>query len=138
MMRCKAADPMMCEVESPSPDLTDVQSLTPRDLTKALIKLQSFEGSFSLSTDLATMLDVSMVELEAKIRSCGIGLAEGLTKEVWATVLAVTMFETKLEAEKEIWELVAEKAKTWVASLEGLKGEDLKHLETLAREVCGH
>lgn len=81
-MRCKAADPMMCEVESLGPNLTDAQCLTPRDLTKALIKLQSFEGSFSLSTVLATILDVSMVELEAKIRSCGIGLAERLKKEL--------------------------------------------------------
>lgn len=133
-VRCRDVQ-MTYEVEIPK----EIQPLTTRDQAKALIALQSFEGSFVLSTTLAALLQVPFVNLEAKIKGfCGSGLSDGLMKDVWATVLAVMMFERKLAAEKDVWELVVEKAKLWVAELDGLKGEDLKKLEMLAGEVRGH
>lgn len=115
----------------------EVQQLTLRDRTKALIALQSFEGSFSLTSSLATLLEVPFGELEAKIKaSRGHGLTDVLMNEIWATVLAVTFFERKLVAEKEVWDLVVQKAKSWMAGLSGLKDDDLKKLELLAEGAC--
>jgi hypothetical protein len=117
-----------------------VQPLAPHERTKALIALQSFEGSFPLTATLAAILEIPIAELEAKIKGSrgNSGFSDGLVKDVWATMLAITMFERKLATDKGVWEMVVEKAKLWVTGLNGLKVEDIKKLETLAGEVCGH
>ncbi len=45
---------------------------------------------------------------------------------MWATILAVTFLEEKMDKEKEVWEMVAEKAKQWLA---GASVEDGKVIQ---------
>ena len=39
------------------------------------------------------------------------------TEDVWATVFAIVYFELKLKDEADEWDLLAEKAETWLASM---------------------
>ena len=55
---------------------------------------------------------------------------------MWATVLAVCMFESRLGAERDMWELVVEKVNDWVYGVSLVeKGVDVEGLRELAREV---
>ena len=66
--------------------------------------------------------------------SCG-SLSGKEKENLWATVLAVFMFEKKLSSEKDMWELVVSKARDWVSELVSAWDEDVKRLEILASEV---
>jgi hypothetical protein len=87
------------------------------------------------------MLGVSLADLEAKLANfvptSGKSLQEPDKKKLWATVLALFVFEGKLMSEKEIWELVAEKARDWISTLAAVQKKDVENLESLAREVLG-
>ena len=106
-------------------------------LSQRLIALQSFEGSFSFTQALAAVLGVPFPELEAKLMEFIPSNFESSDayQTVWATVLAVTMFEKKLAGEKDVWELVVAKARDWIAALPSVQDEDVKRLETMAIEV---
>lgn len=117
---------------------TGTQPLSP--LTNALIDIQTYEGSFRLDSALAAMLGVSMPDLEAKLAMCFLSdsssnLTEEQKREVWATVVAIKVFETRLAGERNVWELVVDKAKVWVRIMMG--NGDVKVLEKLAGEVLG-
>lgn len=96
--------------DSPTDDGAPVKEAslpsTPRGRTTVLIELQTFEGSFPLSTKLAELLGTPWNDLEAKLgrsRTCITGqVSEKTMKEVWATVLAVKMFEVRLASEKGV------------------------------------
>jgi hypothetical protein len=113
--------------------------MTTKDRVKALIDLQSFEGSFSLTPALASTLQVPLNDLEAKLKAftpIGSGkLGEQDTTKLWATLLAVCMFESKLGAERDTWELVVEKANSWLSGLSW--NTDVDKLRDLAREALG-
>jgi hypothetical protein len=115
---------------------TPVQTpMTPRDRAKALIAQQSFEGYFPLSVSLAQILGAAFSFLQAKLSDLSpiaIPLGEEVTARLWATLLAIGYFERELRSEVEMWELVVEKAKTWI---EGVVGDEAKKLEGLVSEV---
>jgi hypothetical protein len=115
--------------------------MTTKDRVKALIDLQSFEGSFSLTATLASTLQVPLIDLEAKLKAftpTGSGkLGEQDKTKLWATLLAVCMFESKLGAERDMWELVVEKANDWISGLSSVQSTDMDKLRDLAREVLG-
>jgi hypothetical protein len=139
MTREKVASPM---TDNGAPVEEASLPLTARGRTTALIALQTFEGSFPLSAKLAELLGTPLSELETKLgrsrTSIDGQLSEMTMKEVWATVLAVTMFEMKLASERDVWELVVAKARVWMKELKGLASEDVEKLEKLAVEVCGN
>jgi hypothetical protein len=111
--------------------------LSPREKTVELIALQTFEGSFLLTEEFATLLGTNLAILETKLQQVSLvaTLDMGQKKKLWATVLAVGMFERKLQSEKDVWELVVSKAKTWLSKLGGIGHEDLGNLKNLADEV---
>lgn len=111
------------------------QSLSSR--TKTLIDLQTFEGCFVLDSALATLLGVSLWVLEARLISSvptNTGLDPERRKTVWATILAIKMFETQLAGERSVWHLVVDKARAWIA---GVGIEDISQFEKMAGEVLG-
>jgi len=116
-------------------------TMTTKDRVKALIDLQSFEGSFPLSATLASLLQVQLTDLESKLSAftpTGSGkLAEQDKTKLWATLLAVCLFESKLGAERDTWELVVEKANDWISGLSSVQSADVDKLRDLAREVLG-
>jgi len=125
------------KVEPPVARRTEPVPETPRQVAHGLIALQTFQGSFPLTLALAAILGVRLQDLEAKLMQfipvAGSTLIE--ERQLWATVLAVKMFEGRLKGEKEMWELVVEKAREWMAGL-GTDG-NVKRLEALAGEVVG-
>jgi len=63
------------------------------------------------------------------------GLSDSRRKELWATVLVLWVFETKLAGEKDVWELVAEKAQTWVDELPEVSQAEIQASAQLVQEV---
>jgi hypothetical protein len=116
---------------------TGAKPLSPR--TKALIDIQTYDGSFELDSALAALLGVSMPDLEAKLALCflsgGSNLTEEQKRKVWATVFAIKVFEIQLAGERDVWGLVVDKASAWVRTMMG--DRDVKALEKLVGEVLG-
>ena len=74
----------------------------------ALIQLQAWDGSWSLSKELTAILgrDLSAPPSEW----CG---QEGADR-VWATMLVVELFETQHSGTKDEWEMLIAKARAWI------------------------
>ena len=114
---------------------TGAQPLSLR--TKTLVDLQTFEGCFVLDSALAALLGVSLSDLEARLISfvpANPDLGPEYRKTVWATILAIKLFETQLAGERSVWELVVDKARAWIAWV-GV--EDIAQFEKMAGEVLG-
>jgi hypothetical protein len=107
----------------------------------ALVNLQTTDGSFMLSPDLAALLGISFADMEAGLRrfvpQSNISLNEAQTRRMWATVLAIELFETRMAGERGVWGLVVDKAKAWVKEQALFGDENIKELERLAGEVLG-
>ncbi|KAL8670299.1 MAG: hypothetical protein Q9168_005154 [Polycauliona sp. 1 TL-2023] len=84
----------------------------------AIISMQDFEGWWAASEQLYSIMGVAI--------PAGEGGAER-SKE-WVTVLVMKWLDVKMAAEKDVWELVAEKAKDWLEGL-GLGMEELMEVE---------
>jgi len=109
-----AYSPSSAPVERLSSE-TRAQPLSLR--TKALIDLQTFEGFFVLDPALAALLGIFITVLEARLKCfapSNMGLSQEHRKSVWATVLAIRLFETQLAGEWSVWQLVVDKAKAWM------------------------
>ncbi|KAG0247877.1 hypothetical protein DFQ27_001453, partial [Actinomortierella ambigua] len=79
---------------------------------EALIELQTFEGFWEATDELAGVFGLTLdkIEQEAKV----LGNNEDLRRI--ATALAISYFESKLQKDKDTWELVVDKAKSWLAT----------------------
>jgi hypothetical protein len=117
---------------------TGTQPLSLR--TKALIDLQTSDGCFVLNPTLATFLGVSITVLKAKLECfapSNVGLTQEQKRKVWATMLAIKLFETQLAGERSVWQLVVDKARAWIRYSAIVSDTDLKELEKLVGEVLG-
>jgi hypothetical protein len=109
---------------------------TPHDRTMALIALQTFEGSFPLTPALVRLLGLDLEFVETKLSACSLTLKEEIKKSLLATLLTVGMLEGKLEEERDVWDLVVEKARSWVEEMSGVQGAAvLETLQKLAEEL---
>ncbi|EMD70119.1 hypothetical protein COCSADRAFT_132672 [Bipolaris sorokiniana ND90Pr] len=88
--------------------------LSDESLLHHLISLQSFEGSWSLTSGLPGVLGLDEAGVRVKMEG------EGVDERVVATALVIAMFEEKLEGLRGSWELVDEKGRAW---LEGEVGD---------------
>jgi len=87
-----------------------------------------------LGPGLATLLGISMTNLEARL--CGSDVRSSDERSnVWATVLAIKLFETELVGERSVWQLVVDKARAWLVQVLVVGEDDIKELEKLAAEV---
>lgn len=91
---------------------------TANEKVHAVIELQDFEGWWEHSKALSTILEIEVPRAR--------------TKE-WVTMLVVRWLEVRMKAEAEVWELVVEKARTWLEGQVMGEGE----MERLKREVDG-
>jgi len=83
-------------------------------------------------------MGTTMSFLQAKLDELspiGIKLEEEGRAKLWATLLAIGLFEGKLKGEMEMWELVVEKAKAWISGLPDTVKDDVKKMEGAASEV---
>ena len=72
-----------------------------------LISLQAAEGFWILNDSLASLTGVSLSVLKS---AC----PDGVSVNVWATVLALVLLEKRFNSQHDEWELVAMKAEMWV------------------------
>ncbi|XP_075437475.1 von Willebrand factor A domain-containing protein 5A-like [Ascaphus truei] len=78
-----------------------------------LISLQNADGSWNLSSGLASVLGISEKELEAKKPKASVDAS------VWATLLAVLWLHASCPEQRDEWELLEGKAVSWIKSRAG-------------------
>ncbi|KJX93846.1 hypothetical protein TI39_contig4247g00002 [Zymoseptoria brevis] len=89
----------------------------PLSLLHKLISLQTFSGAWAWSDELLALLKLSAPE--EKI------LAQfGDVKDLAATALVVAFLQAQLTDDKEVWEMVVEKAKAWLGGKVGSEKVD--------------
>ncbi|KAJ7682902.1 von Willebrand factor type A domain-containing protein [Mycena rosella] len=99
------------------------------DPLEALARVQSFDGCFSLAVLPIVQLNMDVVEART-------ALLEGVSDEVFATILAMAFLSTKLgpDVERESWEAMYDKARVFVEGALQLLGTsvDVGELEAKA------
>ena len=107
---------------SPVPSAPPVVSLTPTidtdERLRSIISLQGFAGSWKVTPALSGLLGIdhkAVVSAAEQLESGTLSLSDGATKDdVWATVAVILFFEEKMPEKKDSWELVVEKALSWL------------------------
>ena len=94
---------------------------TPNEKVHSVISLQDFEGWWSQSEQLYSIMGVSLS-------------TNARRDDKWVTALVLKWLDVKMVAEKDVWELVAEKANRWLEG-SGLGTGELKRIE---EEVAGY
>ena len=94
---------------------TDIGSLRqpptkPTDTLSGLISAQKLNGSWELTSSFAQLIGKPLAQLEA---ACPIG-REGVGAMVWATVLAVSLLQSRYSSQQDEWELIVMKAESWL------------------------
>ncbi|KAI4214755.1 MAG: hypothetical protein LQ351_002831 [Letrouitia transgressa] len=80
------------------------------DPLQDIISLQKFDGSWDINKQLLAVLAKS----ESKVDKHRLTLKPVPSKQLWATALAIAFLESKMAADKEIWELVVGKGRNWI------------------------
>ncbi|XP_074782810.1 von Willebrand factor A domain-containing protein 5A-like [Athene noctua] len=75
-----------------------------------LVALQNVDGSWALSSGLASVLEVDEAEIKGKMPG------EATEPSIWATVLAVTWLHRNNKCYQDLCELLEAKAVTWLCS----------------------
>ncbi|XP_010081678.1 PREDICTED: von Willebrand factor A domain-containing protein 5A-like, partial [Pterocles gutturalis] len=75
-----------------------------------LVALQNVDGSWALSSGLASVLEVNEAEIKGKMPG------EVMEPSIWATVLAVTWLHRNDKCYQDLCELLEAKAVTWLCS----------------------
>lgn len=109
------------------------RSDTPLSLLEALVALQTFDGYWAWSDNLLNMLGLEKTKIGKVLEATGVPWGKTLqdvaNRNVVATGCVVVYLRTKLAAEKDSWELMADKAVDWLsASLRGV-GVSIEELE---------
>ena len=110
------------------PERSSINYSTLSDSEKVheLISLQDFDGFYEATE---TLWEILGVESGNANRKGGAGIGD----DVWATMLVVCFLEKKMRGEKDLWEMVMEKARLW---LKGQIGDELvEEIEKKARNV---
>jgi Vault protein inter-alpha-trypsin domain/von Willebrand factor type A domain len=90
-----------------------------------LILLQNFDGSWDLGAALFAILGVKKETLAAVFtEEFKAKLAGVMSEKVQATIAAIVFLEVRVRGEKEVWEMVVEKARAWVEGQVGNGFED--------------
>ena len=125
--RMKQELPMPC----PSVNFRVEHSERPADVLSSLIAAQQADGSWKLDSFLATILSKTMKKIE---EACPVKLEKGGAM-VWATVLVLTILETKCKGQQEEWELIAMKADKWLKKQVLPSGTDISILKSAAKTL---
>jgi hypothetical protein len=82
-------------------------SLSKEDALTKLIHLQTANGSFKFGQILQELIGMTENQLMEKVQ-------ESEPEDVWITAVALALLEKKFSEDKELWELIANKAKTFI------------------------
>jgi hypothetical protein len=124
---------------SPQLDLLDASSsaaapaaTAPADPLYDLIGLQTFDGYWEPNQTLFAALGITEQKFDEGLATFSQALAgagqsksdQTTVKRTWATLLAAAFFETKLATDKDTWELIVDKAKSWIEDLDIWTGSE--------------
>ncbi|KAH6884104.1 von Willebrand factor type A domain-containing protein [Thelonectria olida] len=98
---------------------------------QTLTRLQTFVGSWSWDATLESILGISPAAL-SKLDLPASVTEHPIKDTILATACAVAFFKTKLQADEEAWEMLVDKAETW---LDGQIGESKYDLEALIKTL---
>ncbi|KAJ6780158.1 hypothetical protein PWT90_01974 [Aphanocladium album] len=98
-----------------------------RSPLETIIALQTFSGSWAWSARLERILGVTQAAAGAHL--------SGRSAEATATLCAVAFLQAKVADEEEVWELVVDKARSWLASTLPLGEADIEALEAKAKDI---
>lgn len=102
---------------------------TPRDTALAIINLQTFAGSWTANDLEYLMRLMGMGNLSSLISGTA-----GHSPEALLTAIVVRFLEKRIAGEKDIWELVVDKARAWIQT-EVLDEEVAKQLWMQAEQA---
>ena len=111
------------EAEEVAEAAEDLSALNDDDKMHKIIEMQEFDGSWAASDALWTILGID------KSKAHGVVAGDDKAK---ATALAVAWLQYKMKSEEDVWEMVVEKAKTW---LEGILGGHMEKSVADAKSV---
>ena len=123
---CKASLPTEEEEEERQP----AQSSGTSHL--AVISLQQFSGAWHLNEALAEICGQSLSHLRASLPT---SLSSPDKESVWATLLAVALLKHRHGDAEEEWELVVEKAMSWVKGCLASTSESVDELLKIAKSM---
>ncbi|VDI76915.1 Hypothetical predicted protein [Mytilus galloprovincialis] len=75
------------------------------DKMMIIVSLQNFDGSWSPSSELESVLNITQKELEAKYKG-----------NIWCTAIVVAFLEKNFSKRKSEWEMICNKAIKWLTS----------------------
>jgi hypothetical protein len=118
-------------VASPSaPSALSASSSASSNDVRGVIKQQAFNGSFSMQTLKALAPKVDATNVQNLLKTAGIE-ANSKSEAAAVTLMVAVLFELKFGDEKNVWDLVVKKAKTWAKK--ELGDIDLAALEAAAK-----
>ncbi len=112
-------------------------SMSPRDkVLHGLIALQTFTGSWEANDDVIDILGIPQEKLGLEDKA-GEGRGGGAKNlNAWITLLVVRFLENYMPEDKEVWELVVDKAKQWLVET-GMPTEWEIEVDGILKEVKG-
>jgi hypothetical protein len=111
------------------------RELSDSDTVLALISRQDFDGWWEPSKTLAAIIGIEEEVLEVPKKAMKKKIKdknENKQGKVWTTVVVVVVLEEKMQTGRDVWDLVVEKARGWLAGQEGF---DLEALMKDALEI---
>lgn len=113
--------------------------LSPSDqVLYSLIALQTFAGFWELSDEVVNTLCIPRERL-GLLDNTVIGGKAGAADDnqnLWVTLLVVRFLETYMQEEKDVWDLVIDKAREWLSERE-LKDGAEEEVDRVLKEVKG-
>ena len=106
---------------------------TPTDILTSLVTTQQADGSWQLTPAIFHALSTSKAEVED---ACPVQLQDSTVMSViWATILVLTILESKCKGQRDEWELIAMKAEKWLKKQTMPDGVDASKFYTAARNL---
>lgn len=125
----KSGKPLSFEIPIPAEDQGAKKGGFPSDKLEALVSLQGFDGSWPSSEDVFSVIGVSKEKIEEALEAKRTDWSEGLVKggaDALATAGALTFLKEKMGDRADEWEMVGDKAWSWlveaVPALDGNRG----------------
>ena len=105
----------------------------PTDILSSLVATQQADGSWQLSPAIFRALSKSKTEVEDV---CPVQLLDStMLSVIWATILVLTILESKCKGQRDEWELIAMKAEKWLKKQTMPDGVDVSKFYTAARDL---
>ena len=106
----------------------------PTDTLSSVIASQQADGSWQLSSVIFQILSKSKTEVED---ACPVQLLgdSPVVGRVWATILVLTILDSKCKGQCDEWELIAIKAEKWLKKQVLPKGVDTSNFYSAARSL---